>query len=359
MKSMLKEPIMRKIQSFILAVVFTAGLFGQNKPYRVGTTAASFLELGMGCAGNAMGEAQVSVTRDLASIFWNPSGLAYMRSGEALFMVKPWIAGINTAFAGAAFTVNRIGTIGLAISMMDYGSTEVTTLDMQEGTGETFNAMDYAVSLSYARKIVEWFSFGTTGKFVSSKISRMSAKALALDLGVMVSTPFFSPDGNRANGLTIGMSISNYGTRMRYEGMELLRPIDILPDEHGNYKDVEGQFKLQGWDLPILFRLGCSVHPIVTQSQRLTLAVDAIHPNNNSESVNVGAEYQVLAKNIGRLILRAGWHGLFMDDSPYGLTLGGGIRFALLHNTVLKVDYAFQDTEYFSNYSSYSMGIEF
>jgi hypothetical protein len=343
----------------MLASVLAAGLSAQDKPYRAGTTSATFLELGMGCAGNGMGEAHVAVTRDLASVFWNPSGLAHLKSNEALFMARPWIAGIQTAFAGAAVTLDRVGTVGLAVSLMDYGSTEVTTMDMQEGTGETFSAMDYAVSVSYARRIVQWFSFGATGKFVSSRISRLSAKALALDMGVLVNTPFFSPDGRPENGLTLGMSISNYGTRMRYEGMELLRPIDILPDEHGNYKDVEGQFRLQSWDLPILFRLGFALHPLATATQRLTVAVDALHPNNNSESVNLGAEYQIAAQNLGRLILRGGWHGLFMKDSPYGLTLGGGLRFSLLNNVVLKVDYAYQDTEYFSSYSSYSMGVEF
>ena len=175
----------------------------------------------------------------------------------------------------------------------------------------------------------------------------------------MIDTPFFTPDGNQENGLTIGMSISNYGTRMRYDGLELLSPIDILPNEHGNYKDVEGMYRLQSWDLPIIFRLGIAYHPIVSGSQRLTLAVDALHPNNNSESVNTGVEYQLSAQGLGRFFLRGGWHGLFMDDSPYGLTLGGGVHLTLLNDIILKLDYAFQDTEFFNNYSSYTMGIVF
>ncbi|MBN1996248.1 PorV/PorQ family protein [candidate division KSB1 bacterium] len=306
-----------------------------------------------------MGEAYVSVARDLTSIYWNPSGLAYLNSNEAQFMYRPWIAGITTSFAGVATSVPTFGTLALGISTMDFGSTEVTTMEMQEGTGEEFSALDYAINLSYARSIVQWFSFGITGKYISSKISRLRATAVAMDLGVMVNTPFFSPSGKQADGLTIGMSISNYGTRMRYDGMELLRPIDILPDEHGNYKDVEGMYRLQSWDLPIIFRLGASFNPIVTGTQKLTLAVDALHPNNCSESLNAGAEYQFAVQGFGRLFLRGGWHGLFMADSPYGLTLGGGVHFTLLNNIVLKVDYAFQDTEYFDNYSSYSVGIVF
>ncbi len=349
-----------KYFTIIFLMIFLAtSLFGQVKPYRIGTTSASFLEMGVGSAANAMGEAYVSVTRDLSSMYWNPSGLAYMQSNEVMFMHRPWIADIKTTFAAVGLNLQNIGTFAFGFSNMDFGSTEVTTMEMQEGTGETFEAMDYAISLSYARRLAQWFSFGATGKMINSKISRLDAQALAVDLGVMVNTTFFSPNGERENGLTIGMSISNYGTRMQYEGMELLRPIDIAPDEHGNYKDVEGQYRLQSWDLPILFRLGFSVTPILTGAQKLTVAVDALHPNNNSESLNVGAEYQLAYAGYGRFFLRGGWRGLFMDDSPYGLTLGGGLHFTLLNNVVLKLDYAFQDVVYFDHYSCYSIGIVF
>lgn len=347
---------MKLLFTFILIILFSTSLLGQDN--RVGTTAATFLEMGIGSAGNAMGEAYVSVARDLSSIYWNPSGLAYMESNEVQFMYRPWIADINITFVGGAIFLPRIGTLALSITSMDFGSTEKTTLDMQEGTGEMFSATDYAVSFSYARKLAQWFAFGATGKFISSRISRLSANAIAMDLGVMVNTHFFSPDGNRVNGLTIGMSISNYGTRMRYDGMELLRPIDISED-YGNYKDVEGQFKLQSWDLPLIFRIGVSLHPIITGSQRVTLSLDALHPNNNSESINAGAEYQVTAPGIGRFFLRGGWHGLFMDETQYGLAFGGGVHLTLLNNKIVKVDYAFQDVGILGNHSTFTLGIVF
>jgi len=43
---------------------------------------------------------------------------------------------------------------------MNYGDMDVTTVNMQEGTGEQFSAKDLAVSLSFARNLVDWFSFG-------------------------------------------------------------------------------------------------------------------------------------------------------------------------------------------------------
>jgi len=342
----------------ILLFVVTSCLFA-NKPYRVGTTAANFLEMGIGSSAGAMGDAYVAVTRDLNSVYWNPAGLAYMDAKEVQFSYQPWIADINVEFAGAGIVLPRIGTLALSVSSMNYGRTEVTTLDMQEGTGETYQAVEYAATLSYARKLAQWFSFGSSVKYVASNIWHMKAQAMALDLGVLINTYFFSPTKNREDGMTIGMSIANYGTRMRYDGMDLLRPIDILPNQNGNYKDVEGQFRLQQWELPLTLRLGVAGYPVVTKSQRLTLAVDALHPNNNCESVNVGAEYGYLVPGVGRFILRTGYRGLFMEESFYGMTFGAGMHLTLLGNRQLKFDYAVKDLGLLGYSSVFNIGLVF
>ena len=119
---------------------------------------------------------------------------------------------------------------------------------------------------------------------------------------------------------------------MQYNGMNLLNPIDILPNEQGNYPNAEGQFKLREWELPLIFRVGVSVIPFVTKDTRLTLAVDALHPNNNSESINVGAEYLWDIETFGEIYLRGGYKGLFMNNAQYGLSLGGGFGMDVMDN---------------------------
>ena len=352
---------MKYFIAIIILIVLNSSnvLMAQNKPYRVGTTAANFLEMGIGSAGNAMGDAYVSSANDVSSAYWNPAGLAYIKHNEVLFTHQPWIAGIDVNFAGAGFVIPNIGTIALSVTNMYYGRTEVTTLAMQDGTGETYEANEYAFTLSYGKKIVQWFSFGASIKYVSSRIWHVSASAAAVDLGVIVDTHFFSPDGNRANGLKIGMSISNYGTKMKYDGIDLLQPIDILPNENGNYKDIEGQYRVQGWELPLIFRIGTSVTPIVLENHKITLAVDALHPNNNSESINMGAEYQYRLLGMGKFLLWGGYHGLFMDETIYGMTLGVGIQLDLLHNTNIKIGYAYKDMDILQNSSIFTFGLAF
>ncbi|MGC9513073.1 MAG: PorV/PorQ family protein [Fidelibacterota bacterium] len=356
---MKKTSLFRNIQKAVASVFVIVTLIQAQEPYRVGTTAANFLELGVGSAGIAMGDAYVSVARDLSAIYWNPAGLANLQKNEVQVMYQPWIADINNAFASVAVVVPRLGTIAAGIFTQNYGEEEVTTLAMQDGTGETYTANEIAATLAFSRKLAVWFSFGASAKLIHSSIWHMSATAAAVDLGVLVNTHFFTFGGEREDGLNIGMSISNYGSRISYDGIDLLNPIDIKPNENGNYADVPGQFRMQAWELPLIFRIGFSLNPVNTGIHKLTLAADALHPNNNSESVNLGAEYSLTFPGSATISLRGGYKGLFMDQSQFGPTFGAGLKLLLLNNTALKFDYAWRDVGLFGNSPAYTIAIHF
>jgi len=342
----------------IMALVLQTALYAQ-KPHRVGTTAANFLEYGFGAAGAAMGDACLATTNDISAMYWNPAGMAFMEQSEAQMVYQPWIVDINTSFAAAGLVIPSIGTIGLGFISVDYGEMDVTTVTMQEGTGETFSSSDYAISLSYARLLTEGFGFGISGKYIGSKIWHMQANALAVDMGVVVRTYFFSRNNELENGLRLAMSISNYGTRMKYDGIDLVQSIDIAPDEDGNFKYVEGQYRLSEWELPLIFRIGASMVPFHTENQRLVVAVDALHPNNNAESVNLGMQYELDVPSTGKFFLRGGYKALFLPDSEYGLSLGAGMVKYLMNNLAVKIDYAYRDLGLLGKVHSYSVGFLF
>lgn len=328
-------------------------------PIRVGTTSADFLEIGYGPAGQAMGDAYVSMANNVSSAYWNPAGLGYMTHDEVMFDYQPWIVGINTSFLAAGINVGAIGKFAVSLINVNYGQMEVTTLQNQEGTGETFTPTDLAFGISYARKITEWFSSGITAKYISSNIWHETASAFALDLGVILNTAFFSPTGNRAQGLKIGMSISNYGTRMQYNGLDLTQPIDILPNQAGNYQWVPGQFTLQSWELPLIMRIGVSIQPIYTSENHVSLEIDALHPNNNSESLNIGGQYSLILPSFGEVHIRTGYKALFMPDSEFGLTFGIGLTKYLLNNMGIKIGYAYRAMGIFGGINSYSVSLIF
>lgn len=346
----------------ILTVVLTmllAGNLHAQRPYRVGTTACNFLETGIGSDGMAMGDAFVSVPGRVSSVYWNPAGLAHLEKGEFLFMQQPWVVDINTTAFVGAYILPGIGTVSASVHTIDYGDIAVTTMDMQEGTGELYAANEYSFSLGLARKLAQWFSFGANAKYISSQIYHTKASSMAIDLGALVSTGFFAFSGKPEDGLRIGMSISNYGTKIKYDGIDLVFPIDIVDDEAGNFEDVPGQFRMDGWELPLIFRIGASLVPINNIYNTLTIAADALHPNNNSESVNLGAEYELKIPGTGSLFVRGGYKGLFMDESIYGATFGGGIKIDMLRNTALKLDYAYRDIGVLGNVHVYTFGLNF
>jgi len=344
---------------FLIFSVLSFNSMYAQKPMRAGTTTANFLEIGFGAAGNALGDAYVSMVNDVSAIYWNPAGLSVTENNEAMFVAQPWIAGINSSYSAVAINIAGIGTLGLGFINVDYGEMDVTTLAMQEGTGEKFSASDKAFILSYGRRLADWFTFGTSAKYISSSIWHMNANSIAFDLGVIINTPFFSVTGKNEDGINIGMSISNYGLPMKYDGMDLLNTIDISPGEAGNYQDVAGQFKLQEWELPLIFRIGASYNPLVYGNHIVTISVNALHPNNNSESVNVGLQYSVSIPSFGKFFARGGYKALFMDDSQYGLSLGFGILTTLLYNNGIKFDYAYRDVGILGGTHCYGVSVMF
>jgi hypothetical protein len=357
---------LNQIMRFLLLGVFLLSASFAQKPYRYGTTAANFLEIGSGPAV-AMGEAYVSVGRNINSIYWNPAGLAFQTQPEVIVMNQPWIAGITNKFAAAAFPIPRVGNIGLSISHVDFGSIAVTDLAHQEGTGEYYYAMEYALSLTYARSIVNWFSFGFSTKYISSNIWHSNASAIAVDLGVSIVTEFLSPTGQQDDGLRIGMSISNYGSRMSYDGIDLLTPIDILPEENGNYSYVEGAYRMQSWDLPVIFRAGISFYPFLTHTHNLLFSMDVLHPNNNSESINMGAQYDLTFIKGAHFFLRGGLKGIYLINSeeelagiPYASsTYGFGVEYRLFGRQSIAMDYAYKSMGLLGYVDSFTLTYSF
>lgn len=89
----------------------------------------------------------------------------------------------------------------------------------------------------------------------------------------------------------------------------------------------------------------------------LLAVVDAIHPNDNAESVNLGAEINIL----NMIALRGGFRNLFLPkvlDAQGGLTLGAGVQ-TNFSGTNLRFDYAYADFGRLAEAHRLSLGIGF
>jgi len=334
---------------------------------RNGTTSMNFLEIDIGSAGSSLGGAYVSVVDDASACFWNPAGLTGSQKSNMTFVYEPWLLDMEHYFIAIASKIGNLGHLGYSINYMNYGEEEVTTVSHPDGTGEYYSSNEYSLSISYAKRIVDWFSFGTSLKYLSSNIWHLNANAAAVDLGVLINTKFFAKGDDRNTGMRIGMSISNFGTQVKYDGIDLLNSIDIS-DDYGNFENVPGQYKMSSWELPLIFRIGTSLSPINNSSRKLQISADMLHPNNNAESLNFGLEYTEKFRNISEIYIRLGTKRiqntalesgksvkLYELEDTYGL----GLKLKIQNFNAIKIDYCYKKIGILGRIHLYTIGIEF
>lgn len=339
-----------------LSYVIIAGLLGaahahaQNFVSNVskrGTSAATFLSISQGARATAMGSAFVAIADDQSALYWNPAGLANLEGTGILFDHAKWVADIQYNFLAASYSLGDVGTLGLSVTTASSGDMRVTTIDEPQGTGEIFGANDAAVSLAYAIRLTSDFAIGFNPKFVHQSIWKMSASAVALDLGVQYQTPF--------KGILLGMSITNFGSKMKLSGNNTLVLYDLDPSSGGNNERTPANLSTEAWALPLNFRVGIAYRPELSASHKLVLAVDAAHPSDNYESVNIGGEYTF--QNF--FAVRGGYKALFLAATEESFTLGAGFKQNLLGNVAITLDYAYSDFGRLQEMQKFSFSINF
>ncbi len=312
-----------------------------------GTTAAPFLSIGQGARALSMGGAFVAVADDPSSLYWNPAGIADITGAALVVDHTQWLADIQYNYLAGAIHLGDIGTLGLSFTASNIGEMRVTTTDNPEGNGETFSVSDVAFSVGYAIKLTDRFAIGFNPKFIYQKIWKMSASAMAIDIGVKYNTPF--------DGVILGMSISNFGAKMQMQGTSSSVLFDPDPSTTGNNGKIPANIATEEWALPLNFKVGVAYKAFSDETNKLTLAVDASHPNDNYESIDLGGEY--IFNDF--LALRGGYKSLFLTDSQEGMTLGVGVKQAVVGNFQITFDYTYQDFGILKNAQKFSIGIIF
>jgi hypothetical protein len=101
--------------------------FRENVSKR-GTTAANFLEIGVGARAIGMGGAFTAWAADPSAMFWNVGGISKIGKTSLFFNHSEWIANTNFDFVAGVFPVNESVTIGVSVTALNMADMEVTTV---------------------------------------------------------------------------------------------------------------------------------------------------------------------------------------------------------------------------------------
>jgi hypothetical protein len=307
------------------------------------------LEIGVGAGAIGMGGAFVSVADNASALYWNVGGIAELPQFEAIIVHTDWIAETNFDFAGLVLPLGTFGTIGLSFTSLSMDDMKVTTVEKPNGTGEYFSASDIAVGVSYARTLTDRFSIGFTVKYIEQRIWHMSASAFAIDAGTKFKTDLLG-------GLTIGASISNFGTPMTLEGRDARYFIRVDDTKQGSNDRIPTTIEMDEWELPLMMQIGISTFAFNNDTYKLRFAADALVPNNNYQSMNVGGELSF--KDF--IFIRGGYNSLFLTDGEGGLSFGVGLNSKMIFSdAIVNFDYAFRDFGRLQNVHNFSVGIKF
>ena len=309
---------------FLLALSLSTAYAGNDR--RVGTAGATELLLPIGSRGVSLGGSVISSVSGVESMYWNPAGLASLEGTEAMFSHIPYIADINIDYIGIAKTVEGFGVLGAGAKVVSIGDIEETTGDFPDGTGRIFSPTLSVFNLSFAKVLTANVSFGLSTMFIHESIFEVSATGMAFDAGFI-----YNP---RWRGLTLGLTIKNYGGNMKFDGKGFDNIINAHPQRGLNAKS----------ELPSSINFGFA-YDLLNEDLNYAAFSGTFQSNNFSQDVwNGGVEYVY----DGKYSLRAGYNYSDREQYIYGASFGAGVMLPL-GNMDLTMEYTWTQTDVFDN----------
>lgn len=300
---------MKKNILIILAFLLVGMERGYLSAKGVGTTGANFLKLEVGARASGMGGAFVGMEEDPIHLWWNPAGIAGLKT--QLFATHlEWWEGIGYESLGYIFPFQNL-TLGVGINFLHTGKIEKTTYTQPEGTGEDFSMESGTFSLSGALRWRNFTRVGGTLKFIGQRIEKEKGESFALDLGIL---------WEQTPKLKWGLSLLNLG-----EGLKMMEEEDPLPltlKIGGSYTNWKRTY-LVGWEMD----------KSLAQEPNFRVGVEVWLGNN--------------------FALRSGWRS-GPEDTGVGFSFGIGVR-----SSPLALDYAYVPYRKFTSAHRISLSFRF
>ena len=268
----------------------------------------NFLNIGVDATAGSMGDAQVALSRNAFSTYWNPAGLAAASGNQAGLSHQNWIADVRTYAIAGRFQAGANGGLGIIVNALTSGDLEART---SAGPADgLFSAQYVSVAAAYGRTLGP-LRAGVALKYINEQIYANSANGYAFDAGLQAEA--------LGGALRAGAAVQNLGrmSRLNVTATPLPRriraglaaqPFRILAEDDGT---------------PLL---GAT---ITAEVAHLFASSDTTQTSGAGTQVHVGAAAEVLEL----VTVRA---GLITNNEARRFTLGGGLGYE-----AFLFDYAF------------------
>jgi len=302
---------------------------------RVGTSAFTFLNIGVSARASGMGESVVALNQDATSIHYNPAIIAQLDQTEFSISQIQWPADIFYDYFSFTHRLKGRHYVGLNGGILHMKPMMETTEYFPDGTGNYFTYQDRFLGVTYGAKMTDRFSFGVTLKYVTEDLAGYKMSAALIDMGTFYWTGYGS--------LRFCASLSNFGEQVAPDGDYQKR---ILDQSSGN--EIEEKTDFEKFSPPTQFRVGAAVDPINTQDHLVTFSTQLNHPVDNAEYIVTGLEYSFMRM----FFIRSGYK---FNKNEENFTLGVGL-FIPLGRFKLRVDYGYANFDHLTDPNRFSIG---
>jgi hypothetical protein len=273
-------------------------LEAQNR--KAGINSAAFLKVGVGARQVGMGSATTSMEGDASNIFWNPAGIGLRENSmQVSFSYNKWIAELTQNALAATYSLGDVGTIGIGVMTFGIsgiaadrdvypGNPALQALQIDQQSSSSYDYMDLLFQASFSRYVTDRLSLGVSAKFISEKIDDQSATAIAFDFGSVYSIGVMN--------WKIGARINNLGGDIKF--YDYASPI------------------------PLTFSIGTSIAPLQDENSMLTVAVDAVKPQDGTQFFFTGVEYMFM----NMISVRGGYKLNYSGTDDGGATFRSAIK---------------------------------
>lgn len=306
---------------------------------RVVTSGASFLLLSPDARNAGVAEAGTGLPVDANSMFVNAAKLPFGDRMGITVSYTPWMKQLtkdsHLGYVAAYRQLNSKEAVGASIKYLDLG-----TINFRDDAGlllDQYQANEFAIDLSYARKFGETFAMALTGRYFHSDIGSGTYNNVLLKRTSSFAADFAiysnreSQNGRYGKRFSWGVCLSNIGTKLKYNEM------------HTTF-------------LPMNLRIGAGYALYATPENQLTLLLDVnklMVPTppiyKKDQNGNLTDEIEK-GRDPNKSVPSALFSSLF--DAPGGFkeeisefTVSGGLEFSYFNQFFLRAGYFYEDPD--------------